>query len=98
MVHIQELFAAGVHSRTIAGLMPCMRDSDGGPAESATPKLVESLTEERERLDGQIRDLTNSRVGLDDVIAAASQSDGSARAEGPRETVAESFGAQRDKP
>ncbi|MGU3500548.1 MerR family transcriptional regulator [Mycobacterium sp. C31M] len=73
VVHIQELFAAGLHSRTIAGLLPCMRDVDGGPAPSATPLLVETLADERQRLDAQIRDLTNSRAVLDDVITAASQ-------------------------
>ncbi|MDG4667647.1 MerR family transcriptional regulator [Mycobacterium sp. 236(2023)] len=73
VVHIQELFAAGLHSRTIAGLLPCMRDVDGRAAPNATPLLVETLTEERSRLDAQIRDLTNSRAVLDDVISAASQ-------------------------
>lgn len=73
VVHIQELFAAGLHSGTIAGLLPCMRDTDGGPAESATPRLIQSLNDERKRLDAEIRDLTNSRAVLDDVIAAASR-------------------------
>lgn len=72
VVHIQELFAAGLHSRTIAGLLPCMRDADGGPADTATPLLAATLAEERARLDAQIRDLTTSRAVLDDVIAAAS--------------------------
>ncbi|WP_458315938.1 MerR family transcriptional regulator [Mycolicibacterium brisbanense] len=30
VIHIQELFAAGLRSNTIAGLLPCMRDTDGG--------------------------------------------------------------------
>ena len=72
VVHIQELFAAGLNSRTIAELLPCMRDADGGPAESSTPLLVESLVKERHRLDAQIQALTTSRAVLDDVIAAAS--------------------------
>jgi DNA-binding transcriptional MerR regulator len=73
VIHIQELFAAGLHSRTIASLLPCMRDSDGGPSPDATPRLVSELTAERLRLNQAIRDLASSRDVLDGVIAAASE-------------------------
>ncbi|WP_396899321.1 MerR family transcriptional regulator [Mycolicibacterium sp.] len=73
VVHIQELYAAGLNSRTIASLLPCMRDSDGGPAPDATPRLVTKLTAERARLDRAIRELATSRDVLDGVIAAASR-------------------------
>ncbi|MFJ6385772.1 MerR family transcriptional regulator [Kitasatospora sp. NPDC092039] len=72
VVHIQELFAAGLHSRTIYKILPCMRDSDGSPNEIATPLLVDELTAERERIDRTISDLLRSREVLDEVIAAAS--------------------------
>ncbi|GAA3043099.1 MerR family transcriptional regulator [Kitasatospora sp. NPDC058063] len=72
VVHIQELFAAGLHSRTIYKILPCMRDSDGSPNEVATPLLVEELTAERERIDRTISDLLRSREVLDEVIATAS--------------------------
>jgi DNA-binding transcriptional MerR regulator len=72
VIHVQELFAAGLNSRTIASLLPCMRDSDGGPSPGATPRLVKDLTTERHRLDLAIRDLATSRDVLDGVIAAAS--------------------------
>lgn len=72
VVHIQELFAAGLHSTTIATLLPCMRDTDGGPADNATPLLVEKLVEQRRKLDATIRELTTSRAVLDDVISSAS--------------------------
>jgi DNA-binding transcriptional MerR regulator len=78
VIHIQELFAAGLHSRTIASLLPCMRDGDGGPSSNATPRLVGELTAQRTRLDRAIRDLANSREVLDGVIAAASD-DGASR-------------------
>ncbi|MFH8387122.1 MerR family transcriptional regulator [Kitasatospora sp. NPDC018058] len=71
VVHIQELFAAGLHSRTVHKVLPCMRDSDGGPNEIATPKLVEELTSERDRIDRMITDLLRSREVLDEVIVAA---------------------------
>ena len=73
VIHIQELFAAGLGSESIAKLLPCMRDADGGPAETATPRLVEHLAAERLRLEKHIRELTSRRAVLDDVIAAASE-------------------------
>jgi DNA-binding transcriptional MerR regulator len=75
VIHIQELFAAGLHSRKIAQLLPCMRDADGGPSEIADAKLVDELTAERDRIDRMIGDLIASRGVLDDVIAAASRPD-----------------------
>ena len=71
VIHIQELFAAGLRSATIAGLLPCMRDTDGGPAPGATPRLIAALHAERDRLDRSIRELAASREVLDQVIAAA---------------------------
>ena len=71
VIRIQELFAAGLHSRKIARLLPCMRDSDGGPSRAATPDLVGELVAERDRIDRMMADLANSREVLDDVIRAA---------------------------
>ncbi|TNY35108.1 MerR family transcriptional regulator [Thermomonospora catenispora] len=73
VIRIQELFAAGLCSKKIAQLLPCMRDSDGGPSEIATPRLVADLIEERARIDRMINDLLRSREVLDEVIAAASR-------------------------
>ncbi|WP_460498557.1 MerR family transcriptional regulator [Glycomyces tarimensis] len=71
VVRIQHLFAAGLHSSTIAGMLPCMRDSDGGPNEATTPRLVEDLRAERDRIDRAITDLVRSREILDEVIETA---------------------------
>jgi DNA-binding transcriptional MerR regulator len=73
VIRIQELFAAGLHSKKIARLLPCMRDSDGGPSEIATPELVTELAAERDRIDQMITELANSRDVLDEVIDAASE-------------------------
>jgi len=73
VILIQELFAAGLHSKKIAELLPCMRDPDGGPNERATPELVTELTAERDRIDQMIADLTTSRAVLDDVITTATR-------------------------
>jgi DNA-binding transcriptional MerR regulator len=71
VIRIQELFAAGLCSEKIVQLLPCMRDTDGGPSARATPNLVAELTTERARIDRMIADLVRSRDTLDDVIEAA---------------------------
>lgn len=72
VIRIQELFAAGLNSSKVRDLLPCMRDSDGGPSERATPLLVEHLQAERDRIDRQIAEMRRTREVLEDVIAAAS--------------------------
>ncbi|AOR33897.1 MerR family transcriptional regulator [Streptomyces fodineus] len=71
VIRIQELFAAGLHSEKIRQLLPCMRDQDGGPSASATPRLLRDLTAERDRIDRMIADLRRSRDTLDEVIRTA---------------------------
>ncbi|WP_214415572.1 MerR family transcriptional regulator [Sphaerisporangium fuscum] len=74
VVRIQTLYAAGLSSKKIAQLLPCMRDADGRPNEIATPKLVDDLTAERDRINRMITDLVRSREVLDEVIDTASGS------------------------
>uniref|UniRef100_A0AAU3GW89 MerR family transcriptional regulator n=1 Tax=Streptomyces sp. NBC_01401 TaxID=2903854 RepID=A0AAU3GW89_9ACTN len=71
VIRIQEFYAAGLNSSKIGRLLPCVRDTDGGPSEIATPRLVGDLSVERERIDRQIDELRRSREVLDDVIATA---------------------------
>ncbi|MFI6766208.1 MerR family transcriptional regulator [Streptomyces sp. NPDC050355] len=72
VIRIQALYAAGLNSKKIAQLLPCMRDVDGAPSENATPRLVNDLTAERDRINRMITDLVRSRDVLDEVIATAS--------------------------
>jgi DNA-binding transcriptional MerR regulator len=72
VIRVQALYAAGLNSKTIASLLPCMRDADGGPNEFATPRLVRELISERERIDRSIAELVRSRGVLDEVIDSAS--------------------------
>ncbi|MEW5351647.1 MULTISPECIES: MerR family transcriptional regulator [unclassified Streptomyces] len=65
---IQQLYAAGLSSRTITELLPCVVDG------RATPALLERLAAEREHVDRRITDLTQVRDRLDSVIAAATGS------------------------
>ena len=73
VIRIQELFAAGLHSRKVVRLLPCMRDADGGPSQVATPQLVTDLVAERDRIDRMMVELANSREVLDEVVKAAGQ-------------------------
>ncbi|MCO5974843.1 MerR family transcriptional regulator [Actinoallomurus sp. WRP6H-15] len=72
VARIQELYTAGLCSSKIAQLLPCMRDADGGPAATASARLITDLAVERERINRQIHDLLRSRDVLDEVIIAAS--------------------------
>jgi len=62
---IQQLYAAGLSSKTIVDLMPCVIDG------RATPTLLKRLAVEREQVDRRITDLMDVRDRLDSVIAAA---------------------------
>lgn len=72
---IQVMFAAGLSSRTIAELLPCVNDADGTPSDLATDLLVSELQAERARLDVCVADLGRAQVALDAVIAAATRLD-----------------------
>jgi DNA-binding transcriptional MerR regulator len=65
---IRRLYAAGLSSRTIRDLLP--RAANG----EATPELLDRLSAERRRLDGQIGALVHARGELDEVIALATES------------------------
>lgn len=71
VIRIQEMFAAGLTSRTLAELLPCIHDNDGTPNETATPWLAETLAAERDRIDACLEDLHRTREVLDGVIRAA---------------------------
>ncbi|MFJ4654498.1 MerR family transcriptional regulator [Nocardia sp. NPDC088792] len=67
-VRIFQLFyAAGLGSRTIAKLLPCI---DTG---RTTPTQRDELLAERGRLAGNIATMTNALHRLDDLITAADQ-------------------------
>ncbi|MFG2073331.1 DNA-binding transcriptional regulator, MerR family [Nonomuraea maritima] len=62
---IQTLYAAGLSSRTIAELLPCV------DAKESTPESRARLAAERDRIDAQIAALTRTRDRLDAVIASS---------------------------
>ncbi|GAA1827449.1 MerR family transcriptional regulator [Actinomadura chokoriensis] len=63
---IQQLYGAGLSSKTIAELIPCVVDG------RATPELLARLAVQRDDIDRQIADLTDTRDRLDSVITGAS--------------------------
>jgi DNA-binding transcriptional MerR regulator len=63
---IQQLYGAGLSSKTIAELLPCV------DAEVSTPESRERLAAERDRINTQIAELIIARDRLDDIIHAAS--------------------------
>ncbi|MGW1990816.1 MerR family transcriptional regulator [Embleya sp. NPDC001921] len=65
---IRQLYAAGLSSKAIAELTPCVVDG------KATPELLQRLAVERDHLDRHIADLAHTRDRLDSVIAGASSS------------------------
>ncbi|MEV4719451.1 MerR family transcriptional regulator [Micromonospora noduli] len=60
---IQMLYAAGLSSRTILDLLPCV------DAKVNTPQSRAMLSAERDRIDRQITQLRQARKRLDEVIA-----------------------------
>ncbi|WP_310376301.1 MerR family transcriptional regulator [Catenuloplanes atrovinosus] len=59
---IQGLFAAGLSSRSLSVLLPCV------DAQEATDEAITLLRTERDRIDRQIRELVATRDRLDEVI------------------------------
>lgn len=60
---VQQLFGAGLPSRTIVQLLPCV---DAGVS---TPESFALLVSERDRISAQLAELEAARDRLDDVIA-----------------------------
>ena len=60
---IRRLFDAGIGSRTMSSLLPCMSDPS-----IRTPWLTDRLRDERERILGEITELTKTVAALDAVI------------------------------
>ncbi|MER0242920.1 MerR family transcriptional regulator [Streptomyces sp. HSW2009] len=59
---IQCLYAAGLSSKTIHHLLPCMVTGE------VTPLLLERLTQERDRIEEQITGLIGTRDRLNEII------------------------------
>jgi DNA-binding transcriptional MerR regulator len=65
---IQQLYAAGLSSRTILGILPCVVTGE------VTPELLERLATERDRMTARIGDLTSTRDRLETIITTSGKS------------------------
>lgn len=65
---IQQLYAAGLSSKAIADLLPCLHTG------IATDAILGRLAAERDRIDAQVRELIATRDRLDSVIGTATAS------------------------
>lgn len=64
---IQRLYSAGLSSRTIAEVLPCV----DAPSERNSDSALERMELERERLSTHIADLARTRDTLDGLIGKA---------------------------
>ncbi|SEH03183.1 DNA-binding transcriptional regulator, MerR family [Nonomuraea solani] len=62
---IQRLYAAGLSSRTIVELLPCV----DAPSVENSDAALERMEQERDRLSAHIADLIHTRDALDGLIA-----------------------------
>ncbi|MDX3379151.1 MerR family transcriptional regulator [Streptomyces sp. ME02-6991-2A] len=62
---IQRLYAAGLSSRTIMELLPCV----DAPSEATSDAAMERMGQERERLSAHIEELIRTRDALDVLMA-----------------------------
>lgn len=65
---IRLLLAAGLNTTTIAYILPCVRP-DGERLAPACSVTVRRFTQERDRINAQIRDLLESRQLLDEILS-----------------------------
>ncbi|OMQ15854.1 MerR family transcriptional regulator [Modestobacter sp. VKM Ac-2676] len=59
---IQQLYAAGLSSRDVLELLPCVHTG------VATPAMLARLIEQRDGIDRQVAELTRARERLDEII------------------------------
>ncbi|WP_157441352.1 MerR family transcriptional regulator [Actinoplanes awajinensis] len=65
---IQRLYTAGLSSRTIAELLPCVDT----PSLENSDAAMDRMSEERDRLSAHIDDLIRTRDALDHLMSVAS--------------------------
>ncbi|MCS0638629.1 MerR family transcriptional regulator [Streptomyces sp. LP05-1] len=75
---IQRMYAAGLSSRTVAELLPCV-DS---PSAESTEAALDRMALERDRLDRHIAELLRTRDSLDALMAGVRAHRDQARAGG----------------
>jgi DNA-binding transcriptional MerR regulator len=67
---IQQLYAAGLSSKTIVSLLPCVE----APSHATTRRSVELMQAEHDRIAQQVEELVETRQKLSGLIIAATNS------------------------
>ncbi|SEG57003.1 DNA-binding transcriptional regulator, MerR family [Actinacidiphila yanglinensis] len=67
VLFLQRLYSAGLSSRTILELLPCVDSPSLANAQAA----LERMEQEREKLSAHIAELLRTRESLDEAMAAA---------------------------
>ena len=67
---IQQLYAAGLSSKTIVSLLPCVE----APSSATTRYSIDLMQAERDRIEQQVEELTATRDKLSGLIIAATNS------------------------
>ncbi|MFJ2809818.1 MerR family transcriptional regulator [Kitasatospora sp. NPDC087271] len=67
VLFIQRLYAAGLSSRAIAELLPCV----DAPSEEHSVAALERMGQERAKLDAHIADMARTRDALDELMDTA---------------------------
>ncbi|GAA4545880.1 MerR family transcriptional regulator [Amycolatopsis samaneae] len=62
---IQQFYAAGLSSKAILAIMPCIETGE------VTPEALALLVAERDRIDRQVEGLASARDRLDTIITTA---------------------------
>ncbi|MGW0421297.1 MerR family transcriptional regulator [Streptomyces sp. NPDC003015] len=65
VVFLQRMYAAGLSSRTITELLPCVES----PSAETSDAALKRMAEERDRLSEHIEDLIHTRNALDGLMA-----------------------------
>ena len=67
VLFVQRLYAAGLSSRTIADLLPCV----DAPSAEHSVAAIERMEQEREKLSAHIAELVQTREALEAVLVSA---------------------------
>lgn len=86
---IQLLYSAGLPSKAILHILPFMDTL------VATPEMTQRLTDERDRIQARIHDLTRARERLDELIGLAAQYTASSPAQCPPDADSAPHGAKK---
>lgn len=70
VAHIRNLLAAGLPTRRIADLLPCLGKEGERLIAAVCPELVEALIRERERISAAIHELQTAQSVLNVIITA----------------------------